>query len=79
MAQDQEAKSNKQSFSRLYWTGVISLQLPQHNGFERRPMGPDINQEKELYEDLELDEEDNWRLLYDPKQFNEQHKPLMID
>ena len=42
-------------------------------------MGPDINQEKELYEDLELDEEDNWRLLYDPKQFNEQHKPLMID
>ena len=56
----------KQSFSRLYWSGVVSLQLPSFNGFERRSIGHDVKQEKELYEDLELDDGDTWQYLYDP-------------
>ena len=46
--------------------------------YERRPMGLDIKQETELYEDLELDDADGWQLLYDPHEFNEQHKPLTL-
>ena len=69
----------KQSFNRLYWSGVVSLQLPSFNGFERRSIGPDVKQEKELYEDLELDDEDSWQFLYDPHKFNEENKPLMLD
>ena len=42
MVDEQGAQSKKQSFNRLYWSGVISLQLPPHGGYERRPMGPDV-------------------------------------
>ena len=75
----QSAKSKKQSFANLYWSGVISCQLQPHNGYERRAMGPDVKQEKELYDDLEVDEADGWQLLYDPHEFNEQNKPLMLE
>ena len=54
------AKSKKQSFVRLDWSGVVSCQLPPPDGYERRPIGSDVKQEKELYDDLEVDDEDGW-------------------
>ena len=56
----------------------MSLQLPAPDGNERRPIGPDVKREKELYEDLEDDSDDGWQLLFDPRDFNERHKPLTM-
>ena len=73
-----QAQAPQQSFRNLYWSGVVSLQLPLPGGNERRPIGPDVLREKELYEDLEEDHNEGWQLLFDPQDFNDRHKPLSM-
>ena len=74
-----EEEKPVKSRKHLYWTGVVSAQLWQPGQLERLPIQSSIDQEKELYDDLEIDDQDGWELLFDPVEFNEKHKPLQLE
>jgi hypothetical protein len=69
----------KQSFKNLYWSSVISLQRWQLGEVRRRPIGPDVKEETDLYADLEVDDQDGWVMHFNPIEFNNLHKPLKFE
>lgn len=69
----------QQSFRNLYWSGIVSIQTWNPGEAERSLIGPALKVEKELYDDLEVDADDGWELLFNPIEFNNEHKPLLLE
>ena len=48
-------------------------------GEKKWPLGPDIIEECQAVTELQPDDQDQWKPLFDPFQFNEEHGPLTLD
>ena len=66
-----DTKLQRDPYKNLFWSGVVSAQLWQTGQGEKRPIGLDLKAEKDLYEDLEVEEEAGYKILFDPRDFND--------
>ena len=63
------SRASKKEYANLFWSRIISLQSYRPNENERWPMQPDIDLEKEIFEEMEFEGEPDWKPIFDPKVF----------
>ena len=66
-------------FRHLFWTRLLVINGYETGGERKWPLGPDIIEECQAVADLQPDGQDEWKPLFDPFKFNEDHGPLTLD
>ena len=66
-------------YNHLYWTRLISLEDYREGEDRKYPLGPDIVEECQAIANLEEEDNHSWAPLYEPTEFNEEHKPLKLE
>ena len=67
------------TYKRLFWSRICTLQTALTQSYTRYSIEDDLLEELQQYDDRYVQEDDDWELLYSPKDFNDEFKPLAID
>ena len=74
----------KEKFKNLYWSRLVSIeryaadQIDVEGDHYKKPLVPDVLEEVQTVESLDRADVDQWRPLFEPNEFNEEHGPLLL-
>ena len=74
----------KEKFKNLYWSRLDSIeryasdQIAVEGDQYKKPLVPDVLEEVQTVESLDRADVDQWRPLFEPNEFNEEHGPLLL-
>ena len=58
---------------------MINIESFERGEQQRWPIGPDIVEECEEVQALQIDENQAWTPLFEPERYNKDHGPLQVD